>query len=442
MHYLRNTFAILVITTYLASADTLTLKGGEKLEGKILSETNTEIMFEIQETASIKDERVILKTEVEKVEKTSPAETTWMTLKNFNTGNDSLPQQNYEQMIVSLKAFTSSYPASSYAAEAKDKTAKLQAELDRVNNDEIKLNNQWLSKEEVARERVQLTALVLFNQMKAQFSRGLFVDAMNTLDRMEKTAPGARIYPDAIELAKKTLPLLKEAATRQQAVLKTQNDAFRKRIQEAKGDEKKQLEQTLNQQKARVDAVIKQMQVSKWSALYPSNENSLLRLVSQTSAETQRLNSFNLDKIRDSIANAARATDAFKANDLVVAEAALSKTIGTWPANEQIARLKTEIQSLKKLKADEAIKEQEEAAAKLKEEIAAKAEAAKLANKKAQANPPPQAPVLTATSGTNISEPANWPFRIAMMVVFLALCGGIFYVYKKFFAPENNILDQ
>ena len=71
--YLSTASAVILLAalplTTRVLADAVVLKGGERIEGKILSETDTEITIQYNVTASIKDDRTVKKTDVEKVEK-------------------------------------------------------------------------------------------------------------------------------------------------------------------------------------------------------------------------------------------------------------------------------------------------------------------------------------------------------------------------------------
>lgn len=444
----KYTALMIALLSCFANADIITLKDGEKVEGKILSENETELVVEIQETASIKDERIIARADVEKVEKASPEETTWKVIKAYNIGTDSLPQTHYEQMIAALKAFASAYPESPNTPEAKAKTDRLQEELDRVTRGEIKLGNKWLTKDELARERVQITAQVLFNNMKSQYSAGQLTDAMNTFDRMEKTTPGTRVYPEAVELARKVMPLIKDAATRELDLQKAREAEFRKRVQMAEGAEKQKLRKDADGIRTRLEANLKQFSNLKWYPLKPSNQDTLYRLISLSGTEIQRLSYLKLDNMRISIAHTKRATEAIKAKDFETAEKALKDAEMEWVENEQIARLKAEIMELKTRAEAEVAKAKEmaaaEAAEKKKADQDAQAEAAKVLakealTKKASAQ---DAPVVAEEEQSKPEEAVNWPFRIALIVLALVLIGAARFVYKKFVAPENNILDQ
>src|SRR5262245_50582763 len=94
-----SAFALLVSTSW---GDTVVLKGGEKLEGKITEETATEVKMNVQVSASIVDERTIPRADIEKLEKTAADESAWAVLKAYQPGASSLPKEQYDRFIAPL----------------------------------------------------------------------------------------------------------------------------------------------------------------------------------------------------------------------------------------------------------------------------------------------------------------------------------------------------
>ena len=181
-----------------AFADIVTLKSGEKVEGKITAETDAEITIAAKVSASITDERVIKKSEVASVSKDEPDLIAWQPLKALKLGKNSLPAASYDAAINPLKGFAAEFPKSQFATEAQKIADAFSAEKKRVEAGEVKLDDKWLSKDEAQKERYQINALIAFHYMKDQSTRDM-VGAMNTFDAIEKNFPGARAYPDAVE---------------------------------------------------------------------------------------------------------------------------------------------------------------------------------------------------------------------------------------------------
>ena len=101
-----------------AFADVVVLNNGEKIEGKVTAETDTEITIAAKVSASITDERVIKKTDIKTITKDTPDEIAWESLKNLKPGKNSLPVTSYDSALNPLKGFLTEYPQSKFAADA------------------------------------------------------------------------------------------------------------------------------------------------------------------------------------------------------------------------------------------------------------------------------------------------------------------------------------
>jgi hypothetical protein len=201
--------ALLAVLTAIGHGDTVILKGGEKLEGKVTEETPTEIHMNVQISASIFDERTIPRADVEKIEKTAPDETAWAVLKTFQPGANSLPLAQYDRFITPLKAFTTQFPKSAHIEEAQKALAAFEDEKKRVEAGELKLEGNWLTKEQAQAERYQINGLLTLKYMRNEQARGDLISALNAFDVLEKQFPNSKAYPDAVELAVKMLNSLK-----------------------------------------------------------------------------------------------------------------------------------------------------------------------------------------------------------------------------------------
>jgi hypothetical protein len=216
--------AVLLSFAVSGIADTVILKSGEKLEGRILSETDTDVTIEVNVTASIKDQREIKKTDVEKIEKVQPDEEAWATLKNLSVGDESLDVIDYQRSINALNGFVTQFPQSSHAADAKKRLAAFQEEMKRVEAGEMKLDGKWMTADQVKEERVQVAGRVMFGRMKRFVASNQLIEALNTFEAIEKSAGGSSSFPDAVALARQIAPQVKAAAEQGRQQLKLQAD--------------------------------------------------------------------------------------------------------------------------------------------------------------------------------------------------------------------------
>ncbi len=353
MPAIRNATAILSAILCLCMslfADTVTLKSGEKLEGKILNETDAEVTMSVQISATIKDERVVKRDEIASVEKVQPDEVAWAAIVNFVPGSESLERDEYDRIKTALGYFTTTFAKSKHAADAQSRLDQFMAEQVRVSVGEVKLNGQWLPKEKVHEERVQIAGKVLLNRMKRATAAGQLTDAMAIFEQMEKSFPGALSYPEAVELARRILPSLLIAVEQRQTALKRQLEDEKMRLATSKGAEHAQLEALLKQEHTRTEATLAASERAgvKWLPLQPANERSLAALLTRVTSETTRVNGLRVEKMEESARLAQEGAAALSAGNFDAAEKALKDASSAWAENELAKRTQAKLADAKK----------------------------------------------------------------------------------------------
>ena len=331
-----------------ALADTVTLKSGERIEGKIVGETEKEVTLEVKVTAAVTDERVVQKADVAKIEKTSPETEVYKAISTILPGPNSLSQAQYEQISRTLQAYIAQFPNSIHAVDVQATLNTFEAEKKRVEAGEIKLHHQWLSKAEAEKERVQIGGMLTFEYMKAQQARGDVIGALNSFVLLEKSYLGAASTPDGVELARQLVASLKpivERAIPTQKILKADREkgfanagpADRVELMAAYKKEQTQAE----------DAVAAAIAIGKWPPLIPGNEKSLTTLQGIIAKEIPRLAGLPVDKMKVSVQMADSAKKKIEAKDLDGAAEDLKEATAMWPVNELAVRLNKEIAKLK-----------------------------------------------------------------------------------------------
>ena len=399
-------------------ADTVTLKSGEKLEGRVTNETETEVSIEVAVTASIKDQRVIKKSDVAKIEKVQPDLEAWEDLKKLDLGPESQESADYQRSINLLNGFVTQFPQSAHAAEAKTKVGQFQAEQKRVEAGELKLGGNWMTADEVKEERMQINGRILLGRMKANIAKRQFVEALNAFDALDKTANGSASYPDAIVVARQILPALKDAAEQLKTQVKAQAEERKRRLQNVQGAERLQLEALQKKQVAQTDALVASYEKTgvKWLPLSPANEKSLTALSSKATSELSALGRHNIERMKASLQATDRAKEAIDKADGNAADAALKEATSAWPQNEYIKRIQPKVAEAKA-----------KAVALAKEEEAAKLAASKIKPAPKATTPEPATAVVTdepKKEGSIFGSPVFW-------IILILILGLAAYAMKK-----------
>lgn len=333
--------ALLFIAS-LASADTITLKSGDKVEGRILRESTIDVTIEVKISAAVTDERVISKEEVESIERLTEDDIAFQEIKNIKPDPaSSLAPATYEQIVTRLKSFENNFPASPHLADVKTNLEAFQAEKTRVDAGEVKFRGTWISKDEAAKMKTQIEADQLFTAMKGQGARGDFSGALNTFERIEKDAKGAVVFPDAVDYAKQVLASMLGQVDRALGV-RTQADADFKRLLDLSTDQKKaELMGIAKREQDQFDAALAAAQKAglKWPPLIPRSRKSLETLRQAIPSEITSLAALPVQKMRDANARIEQAKTAIESKDFTAAESLLKEATTLWPDNESAKQL-------------------------------------------------------------------------------------------------------
>lgn len=429
---IASRFLILALGTFCLSgfADTVTLKSGEKIEGKITAESDTEITLDVKISAAVTDTRTVAKSEVASVEKQQPDEMAWNAIQAIKLGPNSMPASAYDTTINSLKAFATQFPASTHLEDVNKLRASFEEEKARVEAGELKLDGKWLAKEDVERESYQIKASLAFNFMKDQAARGDLVGALNTFDALEKQFPGARIFPDAVELGRRVIGTLKIEVERRKQQLPLENAEREKALKTGSDQQRAEIQSVIQREQATAEAALNAAKNLKWPPFLPRSEKSITAIASKLPDGTQRLNSYDTAKLRGSLVAAEEAQTAIAANDSKTAETAVRKALDLWPTNEVAKRLQVTLNDAKKVAASEA---------------AAAAEAAR------NATPAPTTPRATPIRSTADAAPATHveeekPFlltaggAVTVVVVMIFVTAG-FLAFRKIKRRSNEVLE-
>ncbi len=416
-----------LLTIALAAAETVVLKSGEKLEGKILEETDAAVRIETS-AGGIIDERTIAKTDIERVEKVQGDETAWQTLKNYQPGANSLPVLQYERVITPLNAFITQYPQSAHAADAKKALAAFEEERKRVEAGEMKIDGKWLTKEEVEKDRYQINARLAFNYMRMEQANNRFIEALNAFDVLERDYPGAAVYPDAAASALQILqPLAKQAAL-VVAALPQQLEDQQKRIDAALEPSKSDMKAAFEREKATSDAMLDaaRKQNLKWPPYLPRNLDAMKQILDKANSDLSRLADLDVAKMRNSIALSEQAKKAIADKDIEAAEGALSQARDAWSANYMLAQIDTDLNEARTVAAAEA---------------AAAEQPVELDKTKTV--------VEEATEDATLPDPADAeeeasgirPMHIVLGIVVIAFCVIGLKTYKSIKAKASDVLE-
>jgi len=339
----------LVLLAESTLADTVFLKTGEKLEGKIIKETPEELTVAVKVSASIIDERVIKRGEVDRVEKVAPDTIAYQSIATIQTGANSMAASQYDSRLMALDGFLKQYPNSTYGTDVKKALDEFVAEKKRVVAGEVKLRGQWLSKAEVEKEKVQIGGMLAYEHMKAQSAANDGIGALNTFGVIEKSYAGSITFPESVDLARQIVASLKPAIEKSVPNQKAFDAEKKLGFASASPTDRVEMMAAYKREQEQAESAVKAAADAKqWPPFIASSEKSLAALLSKTASEASRLAALPVDKMKQSVQATNLAKQKIAAGEYDAATTALKEATSLWSANDLATRLTKEVIELQK----------------------------------------------------------------------------------------------
>jgi len=181
------------------SADTVRLNDDTVLTGDILAETETNLTLEVElAQGTILKTRVVAKSDVASFTRWTPEQKRVVTMqraylalsKYAPNADTSLSVAAYDQAIVAIQNFLTTYPGSSYEQDVTDRLTQLQSERKQVAAGMVKLDGAWLSKEESEKRQVRAKSQVLAKQASDALAAKQWPQAVRFYDALLALHPG------------------------------------------------------------------------------------------------------------------------------------------------------------------------------------------------------------------------------------------------------------
>jgi hypothetical protein len=144
----------------VANADTLKLNDGEKIEGRVIRETEESYLVEVIGEGAFKEERIISKKDVKSIEKEEADSIAFGKLSSLVPTPDLLKATEYDERIELVENFLREHPKSAKVNKAKDLLEELSAESDVIRGGGVKFGGAMVSGEEYAANAYEYDAVI------------------------------------------------------------------------------------------------------------------------------------------------------------------------------------------------------------------------------------------------------------------------------------------
>ncbi len=191
----------------------ITLKSGDKFEGKVLRDAPDSVEIEYRLTPKILDKKIILKSDIASVTKRRPSETEFAErgLAKLLPTPDLKDASYYESTIQDqLRTFIAKHPGTPEAAEVEKIISAFVEEKSKVLSGQLKMEGEWLPAATVKRDTYNIEAYRQLLNMRAKAAENTDTRYLEALRAFEKLQMDYRVSPFFLKAVPEALDYLKK----------------------------------------------------------------------------------------------------------------------------------------------------------------------------------------------------------------------------------------
>ena len=423
-------------------ADSIKLKDGTVLEGKILEETPTSIKIEYNLTKSIKDIKIVKRSDAVEISKEAEDEKAFKKLTNILPTADLITAEGYDEILAgSLANFMRDFPTSSLKNKVQNTIDELQKEKKLVESGSIKLNGKWISPDEAAKDSYNHSAKVVFSKMQEMLKKGRFAEALDNFEILQKEYSFSISYDESIPVTLALLPKYDVILAREAKAFEIRNKEREEQYKSMEADDKLRTEQAFqNAMKKFQEKLTEAKEIKKvWLPINKWDLNSIKNARQTIVKETKSLESINLSVNKITSKALSDAYQSYSSGDLENAKSQLGIAKTNGARGKSIDEFSGKLDSALKEKLETERAAAIAAAAITKKEEEESEQEAK--EKEATTNQPPTPPIKNANSESPQAETAEESGGISFqtIIIIIALLLVVSTVCAKiFFKPQEE----
>jgi hypothetical protein len=326
----------------VALADTIKLKSGEVLQGKVLKSSGASITVEVQFSPTITDRRTIARADIAGISLDAPDEAAYAKIQNVVAPDTALDSSAYKALIAdTLEPFLKKYGYSARAADVKAKIEEFQADIARLDNGEVKVAGTWYDQTAAKAEKYQIAAAALLSAMRAQLDASNFPGAMNEFEQLQRKYPNSTAYAASIAPARKALVRLSQQIDFAIATLPQTKAQRQTAIDRTPAEQRADIQRAFDAEQARAtaQAAAAQKQGLRFFTIFAFDEQGLKSMQQSARQLSTQLQSVNVTKLTSGAKLVQTANNELAANEIAAAETTLAELRSTWPEYEGLHRL-------------------------------------------------------------------------------------------------------
>ncbi len=286
---------ILIVSTlcglFPAGADVITLSNGEVINGRVLRETDEEMVIEIDVTETIRDEKTFPKSEIKSIEKISADIKAFDKIKGLVPAPELLTAEDYDLRITAIEKFIEAHPKSGKIAKAKQMLDVLNEERAVVRKGGVKYGEEMISAEDYKGNAYEIDTRIAESGIREAVSRRDFISALRGFTAYEERFGAAEGREELIPVILQVLKVYGNTLGSTIDSLERRTGKRTSGLESMAPEDRQKTERAIADEQARLDARFAQEKAEKQAWVTPDayHKDSLDSAMKQTEATMKRL---------------------------------------------------------------------------------------------------------------------------------------------------------
>lgn len=338
----RSLAFLLLLPAATTFADTIKLKSGEVVEGKILHARPDGIMIEVQFSPTITEQRLISRKDIAATSLVSPDETAFAEISRLKPPETASDPAIYDQVLTgTLRPFLKKFPSSARAADVKTLIGVFEAERKRVAAGDVKISGTWYDAASYAAEKYQLDADRTLLAMKAQLAAKNYPAALNNFETLRRSFPNSTAFAESLAPARDALRKTEEQlnfAQRNLAQILAQRQAT---IDRTPPEQRAPIERAVAAENARAENALETARQAgqRFVPIVPYDAKGIAAMQEAATDLGRELDAVDEAKLSSGVRLVRQARTELDEHQLDAAEATLVRLKTTWQEFEGLNRL-------------------------------------------------------------------------------------------------------
>jgi hypothetical protein len=281
----------LLATSLVTLADTFIMKDGTTLEGVVLREEGANYVVEVNVTKSIKDERIIPKADVTKIQREQVDLTAFEAIAKLFPAPDLLTADEYALRIRAFEKFLTDHRGSPKTKEAREIVTNLKAEANEVLAGGVKMNGKIVPPSEYRANAYDLDARIQEAKIRAMIKEGRYLASLRAFLEFSRDFRNTSAYTSILPVITQVINTYMAEVTQ---TLETYDARVKERslgLQRMPSADRASTENAISEETANLEAQLKAEKEAKvgWVTTHPFLKASLDETITFGKQELTRI---------------------------------------------------------------------------------------------------------------------------------------------------------